>query len=589
MPKPSVSNPAEFILSSFLKTFVMPGQPGQKPGRIAFLADFQCGKSTFFNLLCGGLEVSPRGNGVRTSSTIVEASYAPPEEAGAEIVWKPDADLAQIVNRAFPDDGPKSLADWRRLYARERDRFWRALADAGDTVELRRVAIALLETVGAPELDVIRGMTFVRDFEVLRPYVRYPGDWAMRWATATQRNFPFRPQECAFLFVGRVRCKVPSDYLRESGATIVDCPGLDSNAYETAIAEAALDEADLVCCLLDGAKAIGEPGVARIKALCKTLGKTRQDFFFALNLRQPIGLTQETIIQDCVEKFKSAGVFATPLRAEDIHPFHARLALQSRCLDKSTNDARLRREIRDDLNQVLSDDEDPVYEPDFCLRKSGFPELGQALLKAHREHPDAPTTGPAAKEIALIERWRQTLTQNELRSLLLEWQFETPAAKRRKRAILDGVVPPPFAGLGPDDSPKEAADEIKQLESLNRRWSGKPLIKQLLHKPLKTQVAQRRREELLLAAAKDAGCKIVSFQFFDDPGCTVSLVGAFNNWDTTATPMRDVDGIGEYTCSIPLPKGRHEYHFVVNGKHFYRPDRPIVRDSDGANNVCFVN
>ena len=276
-----------------------------------------------------------------------------------------------------------------------------------------------------------------------------------------------------------------------------------------------------------------------------------------------------------------------PLRAEDIHPFHARLALQSRYLEKNPDDERLLEEIDGDLGQVLAFRENRVYEADFCLQKSGFPEVWQALLKAH--HPDVPTTGPDAEEIALIESWRQALTQNELRSLLLEWQFETPAAKRRKRAILDGVVPPPFAGLGPDDSPKEAADEIKQLESLNRRWSGKTLIKQLLHKPLKTQVAQRRREELLLAAAKDAGCKIVSFQFFDDPGCTVSLVGAFNNWDTTATPMRDVDGIGEYTCSIPLPKGRHEYHFVVNGKHFYRPDRPIVRDSDGANNVCFVN
>ncbi len=569
----------------------MPNQPAPKPGRIAFLADFQCGKSTFFNLLCGGLEVSPRGNGVRTSSTIVEASYAPPEEAGSEIVWKSNADLAQIIDLAFPDDAPKSLAGWRLLYARSRNRFWRALADAGDAVELRRVAIALLETAGAPELDAIRGKTSVQDFKALRPYVRYPGDWTARWATATPGNFPFRPQECVFLFVGRVCCKVPSDYLRESGATIVDCPGLDSNAYETAIAEAALDEADLVCCLLDGAKAIGEPGVARIKAICKTLGKTRQDFFFALNLRQPIGLTQETIIQDCVEKFKSAGVFATPLRAEDIHPFHARLALQSRCLDKSTNDARLRREIRDDLNQVLSDDEDPVYEPDFCLRKSGFPEVWQALLKAHREHPDAPTTGQAAKEIALIERWRQTLTQNELRNLLLGWQFKTPAAKRRKWAIFDGVVPPPFAGLGPDDPPKEAADELAQLESLTRRWSGATLVKQLLRKPLKTQVARRRREELLLAAAKDAGCKLVRFRCFDKPGRTVSLVGAFNDWDVAATPMHDGDGVGDYTCAIPLPKGRHEYHFVVDGEHVYRSDLPIVRDRrrQGANNVCFVN
>ena len=33
--------------------------------------------------------------------------------------------------------------------------------------------------------------------------------WAARWATATQGNFPFRPQECVFLFVGRVCCKCP--------------------------------------------------------------------------------------------------------------------------------------------------------------------------------------------------------------------------------------------------------------------------------------------------------------------------------------------------------------------------------------------
>ena len=569
----------------------MPNQPAPKPGRIAFLADFQCGKSTFFNLLCGGLEVSPRGNGVRTSSTIVEASYAPPEEAGAEIVWKPDVDLAQIVDRAFPGDGPKSLAGWRLLYARSRNRFWRALADAGDAVELRRVAIALLETAGAPELDAIRGKTSVQDFKALRPYVRYPGDWTARWATATPGNFPFRPQECVFLFVGRVCCKVPSDYLRESGATIVDCPGLDSNAYETAIAEAALDEADLICCLLDGAKAIGDLGVGRIKALCETLGKTRQDFFFALNLRTSLRQTQESIIPGCVAKFNNAGVFAKPLHAADIHPFHARLALQSRCLDNAPDDDRLLEEIDGDLGQVLAFREERVYEGAFCLRKSGFPEVWQALLKAHREHPDAPTTGQAAEEIALIERWRQTLTQNELRSLLLKCQFETPAAKRRKWAIFDGVVPPPFAGLGPDDPPKEAADELAQLESLTRRWSGATLVKQLLRKPLKTQVAQRRREKLLLIAAEGPGCKLVRFRFFDKPGRTVSLVGAFNDWDVAATPMHDGDGVGDYTCAIPLPKGRHEYHFVVDGEHVYRSDLPIVRDRrrQGANNVCFVN
>ena len=562
----------------------MPKQPAPKPGRIAFLADFQCGKSTFFNLLCGGLEVSPRGNGVRTSSTIMEASYAPPEAAGAEIVWKSNADLAQIIDLAFPDDAPKSLTTWRRLYARERDRFWRTLADAGDAVELRRVAIALLETVGAPELDVIRGMTFVRDFATLRPYVRYPGDWAVRWATATQGNFPFRPQECVFLLVGRVRCKVPSDYLRESGATIVDCPGLDSNAYETAIAEAALDEADLICCLLDGTKTIGDPSVARIKAFCENLNKTRQDFFFALNLRQPIGLTQETIIPECADKFNNAGVFAKPLGAEDIHPFHARLALQSRYLGKAPDDAKLRREIREDLNHVLSDDEEPECKADFCLRKSGFPELWQAFLKAHLAH--AMTT----EELAQIEQLRQTLTPNELRKTLFALRFKTSAAQQRQLAILSGVEPPPYDGMGPDDSPKKAGTELAALERLARRFDGESLIDELLRKQLKTQAAKLRRRELI-DAEEESNPAVVVFRFFGAPGREVSLVGDFNYWDVTATPMIDLDGTGEYICALELDEGRHEYCFVCDDDWYYLADMPTCQDklNGRTNNVCFVN
>ncbi|MEK8022620.1 MAG: alpha amylase N-terminal ig-like domain-containing protein [Candidatus Hydrogenedentota bacterium] len=46
---------------------------------------------------------------------------------------------------------------------------------------------------------------------------------------------------------------------------------------------------------------------------------------------------------------------------------------------------------------------------------------------------------------------------------------------------------------------------------------------------------------------------------------SVSVAGSFNNWSTTATPLADPDGDGTWTATVPLPRGKHQYKFVVNG------------------------
>ena len=49
------------------------------------------------------------------------------------------------------------------------------------------------------------------------------------------------------------------------------------------------------------------------------------------------------------------------------------------------------------------------------------------------------------------------------------------------------------------------------------------------------------------------------------PGAqSVTVVGNFNGWE--ATPLSDEDGDGIWTASIPLPPGRYEYAFVVDGR-----------------------
>ena len=50
------------------------------------------------------------------------------------------------------------------------------------------------------------------------------------------------------------------------------------------------------------------------------------------------------------------------------------------------------------------------------------------------------------------------------------------------------------------------------------------------------------------------------------PGASrVSLVGDFNDWDASATPLHDVEAGGVWTVTVPLPPGRYRYAFVVDG------------------------
>jgi len=44
----------------------------------------------------------------------------------------------------------------------------------------------------------------------------------------------------------------------------------------------------------------------------------------------------------------------------------------------------------------------------------------------------------------------------------------------------------------------------------------------------------------------------------------VSVVGTFNAWEPTALSDEDDDGI--WTASIPLPPGRYEYAFIIDGR-----------------------
>jgi hypothetical protein len=61
----------------------------------------------------------------------------------------------------------------------------------------------------------------------------------------------------------------------------------------------------------------------------------------------------------------------------------------------------------------------------------------------------------------------------------------------------------------------------------------------------------------------------------------VSLVGDFNDWDATRTPMRRTGSEALWIAVVPLMPGRYHYAFFVDGSRWLAdPSAPVARDED---------
>lgn len=73
------------------------------------------------------------------------------------------------------------------------------------------------------------------------------------------------------------------------------------------------------------------------------------------------------------------------------------------------------------------------------------------------------------------------------------------------------------------------------------------------------------------ATAKTDTVRIVRFMLLAPSASSVSLVGDFNNWQRSATPLRPAGAPGVWAVSLPLPPGLHQYAFIVDGTR-WTPD-----------------
>jgi 1,4-alpha-glucan branching enzyme len=81
----------------------------------------------------------------------------------------------------------------------------------------------------------------------------------------------------------------------------------------------------------------------------------------------------------------------------------------------------------------------------------------------------------------------------------------------------------------------------------------------------------------------------VSFTFYAPTAKSVAIAGSFNAWNIHNDRLSGPDKKGFWNIVKPLPEGRYEYLFIVDGKQ-WEPDPavPQVDDGFGGKNSVLV-
>jgi hypothetical protein len=275
---------------------------------VALVGAFQGGKSTTFNALCDGREISPRGlngGGVKTSAGIVTAQHlADPNkfEEGldgevlsewAEVTWRDEREIllgmAELVIPHLAEDKEFALIQTGRLESRRIgfastsehlstilslennddraalvraiDLEWRSWANnkgayPGDNFDLLCISSLHLHFwANKPDFEEQRARRIFSIAEIQQCVV-FPIDWLQRWTVGRAACEGFSVTEATFAFVSRVLLRLRSKNLARLGCRVTDCPGLFVSAWDTRLAMEVMHRADAIWFLIGGDKAV---------------------------------------------------------------------------------------------------------------------------------------------------------------------------------------------------------------------------------------------------------------------------------------------------------------------------------------------
>ena len=74
------------------------------------------------------------------------------------------------------------------------------------------------------------------------------------------------------------------------------------------------------------------------------------------------------------------------------------------------------------------------------------------------------------------------------------------------------------------------------------------------------------------------------FMYANDEASSVAVAGDFSEWEPIPLSEKTVDGQTVWTGMVPVPKGEHQYMFVIDGSRWVTDPLAPVQRSDGFGN-----
>ena len=278
---------------------------------IALIGEFQGGKSTTFNALCGGREISPRGlgtGGVKTSAAVITAQNIAGNETRngmnewAEITWLTKPTLQSRIAYALNLEDKGVLPSVAELETAAKVAWKNLSADDDDVRDMLQVATLQLRLLKSKEFDSIiqRNLVAIDEFQ---KYVQFPKNWEMRWGEKGY-DADFTIEESLFAALDSVLVRIHSEYLQRLGCRITDCPGLFVSKWDTERALEVMSRSNAVWYLLNGNKEMGKEQKHVLQSIRQ--GGWHPKCFFTLNVKGDESST-DAILRANVAKIKNAG------------------------------------------------------------------------------------------------------------------------------------------------------------------------------------------------------------------------------------------------------------------------------------------
>lgn len=287
---------------------------------IVLIGEFQGGKSTTFNALCDGREISPRGAMLKTSAISITATNLADLAADeyAEIEWKTPRQLLETIDFVatmltpgdlgvevaegesfdpadhFDFDNPAHVGKVQEII--ERIEAGIKPEERIDLQEQLRVGKLIVAFYGNAHIAALRRRDRYTVADVAA-FATFPRRWNRRWRESRPAWEIFSPQESVFAFVSGVHVFIHSVELMKLGCSVTDAPGLFASKYDTAVAMNAMASANAVLYLLGGETAMGQSDERALTALASRK-ELRDKTFFALNRKKTAIVTENILDAD---------------------------------------------------------------------------------------------------------------------------------------------------------------------------------------------------------------------------------------------------------------------------------------------------